>query len=326
MGSERPSLQADGKFPRLAGARILVTGGHGFLGKRLRAKLAEHGAHHVTAPTSADLDLLHRERVRAWLVQHRPDMVFHLAARVGGIARNQRQPAEIFHDNLVMGVQLLDECHRANVGKVVAVGTVCAYPKHAPVPFVECALWDGYPEETNAPYGLAKKMLLVQAQAYRSQHGCNFVLLFPTNLYGPGDNFDLETSHVIPAIIRKIEDARREQRDEVTLWGDGSPTREFLYVDDCAEALCLAAERYDGGDPVNVGTGVDLPIRDLAAKVAVLMGYSGRITWDARRPNGQPRRRLDVSRARSWFGFEAAVPLDEGLRRTVEWWQREGRP
>jgi GDP-L-fucose synthase len=313
-------------LPRLRAARILITGGHGFLGRRLRAALADLGAAHVQAPTSSELDLLRRDDVKHFLSSHAPELVFHLAARVGGIGKNQCAPAEIFHDNLVMGVQLLDECRRAGVQKVVAVGTVCAYPKHTPVPFSEDALWDGYPEETNAPYGLAKKMLLVQAQAYRAQYGMNAIVLLPANLYGPSDNFDLETSHVVPAIIRKIDDARRGARDTVTLWGDGTPTRELLYVDDCAHALCLAAERYDGTDPVNVGTGTDLSIRELAESIAHLMQWSGRFTWDASRPNGQPRRQLDVRRAKERFGFEAKTTLDDGLRRTIEWWQREGGP
>jgi GDP-L-fucose synthase len=307
----------------LSAQRILVTGAHGFLGRALVAALSARGCAPLT-PTSRELDLLDRGAVRAWLARHRPTLVMHLAARVGGIGKNQKSPADIFHDNIVMGVQLLDEAHRAGVAKTVAVGTVCAYPKHTKVPFSEDDLWLGYPEETNAPYGLAKKMLLVQAQAYRAQHGMNAIVLFPANLYGPHDNFDLETSHVIPALIRKMH-AAHEAKTDVTLWGDGSPTREFLYVDDCAEALCLAAERYDGADPVNVGVGGDISIRALAEKIGALVGFTGAIRWDTTRPNGQPVRRLDTTRARERFGFVARTNFDEGLRRTVEWWLREGR-
>ena len=310
---------------QLLGARVLVTGGHGFLGRRLREALTSAGVRHVEAPTSGELDLLDRRHVRAWLADNKPDLVFHLAARVGGIGRNLRQPAAIFHDNLVMGVQLLDECHRAGVAKVVAVGTVCAYPKDTPLPFKEQDLWDGYPEETNAPYGLAKKMLLVQAQAYRAQYGSDFVVLLPANLYGPGDNFDLETGHVVPAIIRKLDEARRAGAGTVTLWGDGTPTREFLFVDDCARALLLAAARYDKPEPLNVGSGEEIAVSDLADRLARMMGWGGRFIWDASRPNGQPRRRLDVSRARQEIGFTASTTLDQGLRHTVDWYEREGR-
>jgi GDP-L-fucose synthase len=309
---------------KLAGARVLVTGGNGFLGTRVVAMLRDAGAT-VQAPRSSELDLLQRGAVRAFLDEHKPDLIGHLAARVGGIGANQKNPAAYFHDNLVMGVQLMDEAWRAGVHKLVAVGTVCAYPKFTEVPFREEAIWDGYPEETNAPYGLAKKMLLVQSQAYREQYGFNSSVLFPANLYGPRDNFDLHSSHVIPAIVRKIDSALRERLRTVTLWGDGSPTREFLYVDDCARAIVLACERYDASDAVNVGTGVEVSIRALATQIAAHMGYDGEIVWDASRPNGQPRRRLDVTRAKERFGFVAEVALDDGLRRTIAWWRAEER-
>jgi GDP-L-fucose synthase len=251
-------------------------------------------------------------------------LVLHLAARVGGIGANQRNPGRYFYDNLQMGVHVLEEGRRAGVAKFVLVGTICSYPKYARVPFSEDDLWNGYPEETNAPYGVAKKALLVMAQAYRQQYGTNAIVLLPVNLYGPRDNFDLETSHVIPAMIRKFVEAQREGRSRVVLWGDGSPTREFLYVEDCARALLLAAERYDGPEPVNVGAGFEISMRDLAQKIRTLTGYAGEVVWDESRPNGQPRRSLDVNRARQAFGFEAATPFDEGLRRTVEWFRTHG--
>lgn len=325
MSASEPEPAPAPDLPRLRAARILVTGGNGFLGRRLRAQLASHGCKQVLAPTSSELDLLDRARVRAYLHEHAPSIVFHLAARVGGIGLNQARPADLFHDNLLMGVQLLDEAHRARVDKTVVVGTVCAYPKHTPVPFSEDALWDGYPEETNAPYGFAKKMLIVQAQAYRAQHGMNAIVLLPANLYGPADNFDPASSHVVPALIKKIDEAKRRGDREVVVWGDGTPTRELLYVDDCARALCLAAERYDGADVVNIGTGADISIRALTEKLCALLDFTGRIVFDESKPNGQPRRRLDVTRARERFGFESEIDLDEGLRRTLEWWERSGR-
>ncbi len=306
----------------LAAARVLVTGAHGFLGRRLvRALEARGAAKNVLAPSHAELDLLDRARLKAYLADARPDVVFHLAARVGGIGHNRANAGVLFHDNLLMGVHLLDEAMHAGAQKVVAVATVCAYPAQTPVPFRETSLWDGYPEPTNAPYGLAKKMLLVQSQAYRKQYGFNSVVLFPANLYGPGDNFDLESGHVVPALIRKIHDARRAGLDRVTLWGDGTPTREMLYVDDGAEALCLAAERYDASDPVNVGTGEEISIRALAERIAALYEWEGELVFDASMPNGQMRRKLDVSRAEALFGFSASTPLDEGLARTVAWWR-----
>ena len=255
--------------------------------------------------------------------------MLHLAARVGGIGANQREPGRFFFDNLLMGVQLVEEARLAGVPKLVLAGTICAYPKLAPVPFREESLWDGYPEETNAPYGLAKKMLLVQAQAYRQQYGTNAVVIFPVNLYGPRDNFDLHSSHVIPALIRKVDAAMQHGGDgagaTVEIWGDGTPTREFLYVEDCAEAVCLAAERYDGADPVNLGSGSEIAIAELAALIGRLMGFGGRFVFDPSKPNGQPRRCLDVSRARQRFGFAARVPFEEGLRRTIAWWREQPR-
>jgi GDP-L-fucose synthase len=258
------------------------------------------------------------------LADAKPDLVFHLAARVGGIGANRDNPGLFLFDNAMMGLQLIEECRLAGVAKVVVAGTICAYPKHAPVPFREDDLWNGYPEETNAPYGMAKRLLLAQAQAYRAQYGLDTIVLFPVNLYGPRDNFDLRTSHVIPAMILKCLIARDQGAREVRLWGDGTPTREFLYVEDAAEAFVLAAERYDGGEPVNVGTGEEISIRDLAHQIAAATGFEGELVWDESQPNGQPRRRLDVTRARERFGFAAKVPFAEGLRRTVAW-AREAR-
>ena len=303
----------------LADKRVVVTGGAGFLGSHLVDHLRARGVEHVIAPRSRDYDLLDRAACRRLLAETRPDLVFHLAARVGGIGANRKNPGQFLFDNAMMGLQLIEECRLAGVKKVVITGTICAYPKFAPVPFREEDLWNGYPEETNAPYGIAKKLLLVQSQAYREQYGLNSIMLFPVNLYGPRDNFDLESSHVIPAMIRKCMAAKDKGAREVPLWGDGSPTREFLYVEDAAEALVLAAERYDSSDPVNVGTGDEISIRDLAGEIAKAVGYSGSFVWDPHQPNGQPRRRLDVSRAKERFGFVAKTSLAEGLRRTVAW-------
>jgi GDP-L-fucose synthase len=250
----------------------------------------------------------------------RPDVVIHLAARVGGIGANRENPGLFFFANAQMGISVIEEARRANVAKLVVAGTICAYPKFAPIPFREDDLWNGYPEETNAPYGLAKKMLLVQCQAYRQQYGLNAVMLFPVNLYGPRDNFDLESSHVIPALIRKCVEARDRGDSRIVLWGDGSPTREFLHVDDCARGLVMAAESYDGADPVNLGTGSEITIRELASRIAALTGFEGDVVWDTSKPNGQPRRCLDVTRARERFGFSAEIGLDEGLRGTVTWY------
>jgi GDP-L-fucose synthase len=305
--------------------RVCVTGGAGFLGGFLVAELERHGAAHIFVPEYPEYDLTRREDVLRLLETAKPDVVIHLAAVVGGIGANMANPGRYFYDNAMMGIQLIEESRLAGVSKFVALGTICAYPKFAPIPFHEEDLWNGYPEETNAPYGLAKKMMLVQCQAYRQQYGFDGIFLLPVNLYGPRDNFDLESSHVIPAMIRKMISAR-DAGETVTLWGDGSPTREFLYVEDCARAIALAAEHYDGSEPVNLGAGWEISIRDLAELIAKCVGYKGEIVWDTSKPNGQPRRKLDVSRARDTFGFEAQVPFDEGIRRTVEWWEanREG--
>ncbi len=304
----------------LASKRIFVTGGRGFVGRRLVAELAALGCRQIFAPDERECDLLDGAAVDRALAEHRPELVIHLAARVGGIGANRAHPAEYFYDNLMMGVPLMHKSWKAGVGKFVAIGTVCAYPKFTPVPFREDDLWNGYPEETNAPYGLAKKMMLVQAQAYRLQYGFNAVFLLPVNMYGPGDNFDLESSHVIPALIRKFVEAKDAKSPEVVCWGDGSASREFMYVDDSVSGILAAAERYDGELPVNLGSGHEIAIRDLAPLVAKIVGYSGRIVWDTARPNGQPRRCLDTSRARELFGWEAKVGLEQGLRETVEWY------
>ncbi|MBF8262018.1 MAG: fcl [candidate division NC10 bacterium] len=302
--------------------RVLVTGGTGFLGSYLLEGLRQGGAGNVIAPSSGEFDLVQAEDVRRLLAQAKPEIVIHLAANVGGIGANQAHPAEFFHDNLMMGVQMLHESWKAGVEKFVAVGTVCSYPKFTPVPFREDDLWNGYPEETNAPYGLAKKMLLVQAQAYRSQYGFNAIYLIPVNLYGPRDNFDLATSHVIPALVRKFSEAKSAGEDRVVVWGDGTPTREFLYAENAAEGILLAAERYDSPPPVNLGSGEEISIRDLAHRIARLVGFEGQIVWDTSRPNGQPRRALDTTRARQAFGFSARTTLDEGLARTVAWYRQ----
>jgi len=302
--------------------RICVTGGAGFLGSFVVQKLQERGAAEVFVPRSADYDLVQPEAVRQLLADARPDLVIHLAARVGGIGANRAAPAEFFYDNLMMGAQLFHESWKTAVAKFVAIGTVCAYPKFTPVPFHEDDLWDGYPEETNAPYGLAKKMLLVQSQAYRQQYGYNSIFLLPVNLYGPGDNFDLETSHVIPALIRKCLEARERGDDKIVAWGDGSPTREFLYVEDAAEGILLASERYNKSDPVNVGSGFEISIKRLLETIARLTGFEGEIVWDTTKPNGQPRRALDTERAWQEFGFRATTDFETGLRHTIEWYHQ----
>jgi GDP-L-fucose synthase len=300
--------------------RVVVTGGAGFLGSFVVERLRGAGAV-VTVPRSADYDLVDRAAVRRLLVDAKPDLVIHLAARVGGIGANRLNPGRYLFENAMMGLQMFEECRLAGVSKLVAIGTICAYPKFAPIPFREEDLWNGYPEETNAPYGVAKKVMLVQSQAYRDQYGLNSVVLFPVNLYGPRDNFDLESSHVIPAMIRKFVEARNRGENEVVLWGDGTPTREFLYVEDAAEGIVLAAERYESSDPVNLGSGQEIAIKDLAEKIARAARFEGRFVWDASKPNGQPRRRLDVTRARERFGFEAKTSFDRGLAATVAYYE-----
>jgi GDP-L-fucose synthase len=306
-------------------ARVVLTGGAGFLGTFVSEKLKSRGAKHVFVPRSSEYDLVDGNAVRRLLADTKPTLVIHLAARVGGIAANQDNPGRFFYENLMMGVQLLHESYVSRVPKVVAVGTICAYPKFCPIPFREEDMWNGYPEETNAPYGIAKKALTVQSASYRQQYGFNSVVVYPVNLYGPGDNFDLHTSHVIPAMLRKFHEAKLAEVPSVTLWGDGSPTREFFYAEDCAEGIVLAAEKYDSSDPVNLGSGEEISIRTLAEQVRDLVGYRGNIVWDTSKPNGQPRRRLDVSRAKERFGFEAKVTLAEGLRRTYGWMQKGPR-
>jgi len=305
--------------------RVLVTGGAGFLGSHVVELLRAQSAREVVIVRSSEHDLVDRQAVGRLIRDVKPSSIVHLAARVGGIGANQQNPGSYFHDNLLMGVNVLDEARAARIGKVVLAGTICSYPKHTPVPFREHELWNGYPEETSAPYGVAKKALFVMADAYRRQYGLNTVCLMPVNLYGPRDNFDLESSHVIPAMIRKFLEARAAGRNEVVLWGNGTPTREFLYVEDCARAIVLATARYDGEEPVNVGTGSECRIADLLALIAELTGFRGSIAWDSSMPNGQPRRCLDVSRAAEHFGFRAAIELRDGLGRTIEWMRAERR-
>jgi GDP-L-fucose synthase len=304
--------------------RVLVTGGAGFLGRRVVEQVVAAGAAEAFVPRRHDYDLRTPEGIDRALSDAKPEVVVHLAAVVGGIGANRAHPGSFFYENAIMGIELMERSRRFGVEKFVAVGTVCSYPKFAPTPFREADLWNGYPEETNAPYGLAKKMLLVQAQAYRQEYGFDAIYLVPVNLYGPGDDFDPETSHVIPALIRKFAEAARTGAATVQGWGSGTPTREFLYVDDAARAIRLAAERYEGSEPVNVGSGREISIADLARTIARLTGFDGEIVWDPSRPDGQPRRRLDVSRAEREFGFRADVALEDGLRRTVDWFLARG--
>jgi GDP-L-fucose synthase len=303
----------------LRDSRLMVTGGNGFLGRHVVAKLEDRGAKPIVI-RSADYDLTTSDRVRAAIADHEPQYIIHCAAVVGGIGANRAHPAKFYYDNAVMGTHLIHEAWRAGVEKMVVVGTVCSYPKHTPVPFEEEDLWNGYPEETNAPYGLAKKMLLVQAQAYRQEYGFNSVYVIPTNLYGPGDNFDLETSHVIPAMIRKCFEAKAEGRDEVVLWGTGEPTREFLYVEDAAEGIVLSLERHESGEPLNLGANQEISIRDLASLIAAATGFGGRFEWDPSKPDGQPKRAISGERARRMLGWSPKTRIDQGIAATCRWY------
>lgn len=298
--------------------KVLVTGGKGFLGQFVVAELKRRGATTITVPEYPKTDLTRLEDCKK--VVKNQDLVIHLAAKVGGIGLNRAKPGELFYDNAIMGIQLMEEARKAGVKKFVTVGTICSYPKFTPVPFKEENLWNGYPEETNAPYGLAKKMLLVQNQAYRQQYGFNAIYLLQVNLYGPGDNFDLESSHVIPAMIRKFYEAKQNNEPRVTLWGTGKPSREFLYVEDAARGIVAATEKYDQGEPVNLGSGNEITIKKLAETIKKLVGYKGKIVWDEARPDGQPRRQLDVSKAKKLFGFEAKTPFEQGFKETIDWY------
>jgi GDP-L-fucose synthase len=307
--------------------KVVVTGGAGFLGSFVTEKLKARGATDIYVPLIEEYDLTDRDDIRRMYdvtlegIDPAKMVVIHLAAHVGGIGANREHPAEFFYDNLMMGVQLMHQAWERGVGKFTAIGTVCAYPKFTPVPFKEEDLWIGYPEETNAPYGLAKKMMLVQSQAYRQQYGFNSIYLLPVNLYGPRDNFNLATSHVIPALIRKALEAQERGDKELVVWGDGSPTREFMYVEDAAEGILTATEKYNDSEPVNLGSGYEIPIKDLAEMIARLTGFEGKLVWDTGKPNGQPRRGLDVTRAKEYFGWEAKVSFEEGLRKTIEWYK-----
>ena len=301
--------------------KVAVTGGAGFLGAHVVSALRARGCQQIVVPRKATYDLTHEAAVARFYTEHRPDVVTHLAAVVGGIGANRENPGRFFYDNLMMGALTMEHARLSGVKKYVAIGTICCYPKFTPVPFREEELWNGYPEETNAPYGLAKKMLLVQSAAYRQQYGFESIFLLPVNLYGPGDNFDESSSHVIPALIRKFVEAREAGAPEVEVWGDGTATREFLYVEDAAEGIALATERYNDAEPVNLGAGFEISIRDLAEEIAALTGFSGAIRWDRSKPNGQPRRCLDVSRAER-FGFRAKTPFDLGLRHTIDWYMQ----
>ena len=307
----------------LSAKRICITGGAGFLGTHLIKKLKEHGAKDIFVPEYPEYDLVREADILRMIDTAKPEIIIHLAAKVGGIGANREKPGEFFYDNLMMGVQLIHHAWRKGVEKFVAIGTICAYPKFTPIPFKEEDLWNGYPEETNAPYGLAKKMLLVQSQAYREQYGYNSIFLLPVNLYGPGDNFNPASSHVIPALIRKCLEAKEQGSSEIVAWGDGSPTREFIYVEDAAEGITLATEKYNSSEPVNIGASFEISIKDLTETVARLTGFEGSIRWDTSKPNGQPRRKLDTTRAREAFGFEAKTDFEEGLRRTIDWYANE---
>ena len=300
---------------------VLVTGGNGFLGTAVLRALQQRSPARITAPTSQAFDLRRVEQVEAMFDEHRPDLVIHLAARVGGIGANMARPSELYLDNLLMGTYVIEAARRAGTPKTVVTGTICSYPKHTPVPFHEDSLWHGYPEETNAPYGVAKLAQLTQLQANRAEHGQSGIYLLPTNLYGPGDKFHPAVSHVIPALIKKCVDAQESGADHIEVWGTGSASREFLYVDDAAEAIVLASELYDGPDPVNLGTDEEMPIRELVGIIAEAVGFEGEIRWDPSKPDGQPRRRVDPSRAKELFGFSASVPFREGLRRTIDWYR-----
>ena len=305
-------------------SRIVVTGGAGFLGSRLMAAFSSHGYRNVSTFRSDEFDLTQERDVERMIADRKPDAIVHLAAVVGGIGANRMHPGSFFYKNLMMGTLLLEHARRAGVGRFVSVGTICSYPKFTPVPFREEDLWNGYPEETNAPYGLAKKMLLVQSQAYRQEYGYDGVNVLLVNLYGPGDNFDPQTSHVIPALIRKCVEAAEKSASSLEVWGTGKATREFLYVEDAAEAIVRAAERLEGSDPVNIGAGMEISIKELAEKIAALCGFKGKLVWDPTKPDGQPRRSLDVSRAKKLLGWSATTPLTEGLKRTIAWYRERG--
>lgn len=302
--------------------KVCVTGGAGFLGSYILQELKEKGCKDIFIPFLEDYDLVKLEDIKRMYDVAVPDIVIHLAAKVGGIGANREKPGEFFYDNLVMGVNLIEEARLRGVEKFVALGTICCYPKFAPVPFKEENLWDGYPEETNAPYGLAKKMLLVQSQSYREQYGFNSIFLMPVNLYGPRDNFDPRSSHVIPALIKKCFDAIDEGKDEIVVWGTGKPTREFIYAEDAARGIILATEKYNKSDPVNIGAGFEISIKELVGLIAKLTGFNGKVTWDSSQPDGQPRRKLDILKAKKEFGFETQVSFEEGLKNTILWYQK----
>lgn len=301
---------------------ILITGGSGFLGHHVVAELQQHGATRIHCPRSREFDLRDKDQVKACLQKFQPEIILHLAAVVGGIGANRKHPGSFFYDNATMGIHLMEESRRAGIQKMTIVGTICAYPKFTPVPFLESELWNGYPEETNAPYGLAKKMLLVQSQAYRQEYGFNSIYLLPVNLYGPRDNFNPESSHVIPALIRKAIEAQEANLPEMVCWGTGTATREFLYVEDCARGIVLATEQYNDSEPVNLGSGMEISIKDLSQQIADLCGYQGKLVWDSTKPDGQPRRCLDTRRAEELFGFKAQTPFIDGLKKTIAWYKQ----